>query len=313
MPRSIVLAAPAKLNLFLEVLGRRPDGYHSLSTVFQEISLADRLEARWAPRLAADEVRLECRGADLSNGPDNLVVRAARAFLQSPHNGIASAGGRLNPPAYRPRPRGSGGYSFHLTKRIPVGAGLGGGSSDAAAAIKALWRLRTRAPWKNFPADALTPLARDVGADVPFFLQGGAAHGRGVGERLRPLSPPAAAWFVLVFPRVFVSTKEVFQSLRFPLTKKRSCHRMITSLALGRPPREWAPLLFNRLEEVVLKKVPAVARAKHALLDAGCLGALMSGSGSSVFGVAASQRQGENVRQRLASGPWDVWLVRSVS
>jgi len=284
------LEAPAKINLFLEVLSRRPDGYHTLSTVFQQISLADTLHVRHDPD-GPPATRLKTAGADLPVGPKNLVVRAADAFRAAGHV--------------------LGGMSFHLKKGVPVGGGLGGGSSDAAAALKACWSLSTGRPLRRFPAEAFIKTARGLGADVPFFLRGGTALGAGVGEKLRPLAPPRKTWIVLVFPRVFVSTPWVFQRLRFPLTKRRSSLKIIKTLSLARSPREWTPFLFNRLEEIVLPRVPAVAQAKRALLQAGCLAALMSGSGSSVFGVVASPREGERVRERLRSRDWDLWLVHT--
>lgn len=290
-PRSVVLSAPAKINLFLEILGRRPDGYHRLSTIFQEISLADALTARADPALPSGEFRLECPGSDLPVGPDNLVLRAARAF---------------------PADRGpTDGCRFVLKKRIPVGAGLGGGSSDAAAALKAIWRLSGGAAG-GFPRATFAPVARRLGADVPFFLAGGRAKAGGIGDRLT-LFPDSKTpyWFVLVFPRVFVSTREVYERLRFPLTKRRTSLKLEKMLAAGRPSREWAPLIFNRLEEAVLDRVPAVREARAALVGAGCRTALMSGSGSSVFGVVDSSAHGRRVLRDLPRGKWDVWLVRS--
>ncbi|MBI4397327.1 MAG: 4-(cytidine 5'-diphospho)-2-C-methyl-D-erythritol kinase [Elusimicrobia bacterium] len=295
------LRACAKVNLFLEILGRRPDGYHELSTLFQEISLADELTVERDPRLTAEDYRLACSDPALSAGPDNLVAKAFRAFQA------------------RPSKTPGEGYRFTLKKRIPVGAGLGGGSSDAAAALKAMWRLGTGRPLSDFPWRRFVPLARRLGADVSFFLRGGLSEARGVGEVLKPVlvkpapgRPVPPVWMVLVFPRVFVQTKWVYQRLRFPLTKFRSIRTLKVSLSQGRPVHEWAPFIYNRLEDVVLPRVPAVARAKKALMQAGCRASLMSGSGSSVFGLVDSSRIGKRVMEKLRSSEWNTWLVRSV-
>jgi 4-diphosphocytidyl-2-C-methyl-D-erythritol kinase len=290
--KGLSLQAPAKINLFLEILGRRADGYHTLSTIFQQVSLGDRLSAR---KTSDPGFSLTCSDPSLSAGPDNLVLRAASLFQE-----------KFGAPA-------SGGVRFHLAKEVPVGAGLGGGSSDAAAALKALWRLKTGGAWKRFPAKDFRPLTRRLGADVTFFLSGGRAKAGGIGHDLRPLSSRGKTpyWFVLVFPRVFVSTPWVYKNLRFPLTKKHSGLRLEKMLTAARPASEWAPLLFNRLEEVVFPKVPAVRAAREALFQAGCRAALMSGSGSSVFGVVDSALHGRRVLAGLPRG-WEAWLVRSV-
>jgi 4-diphosphocytidyl-2-C-methyl-D-erythritol kinase len=281
--------APAKVNLFLEILGRRPDGYHTLSTVFQTVSLADELRVS----LRADgEDRLRCVGARLPIGPENLARRAAEAFR-------CVTGSRQ-------------GHDLRLLKRVPVGAGLGGGSSDAAAVLKACWELSGRGP---FRARRWVPAATRLGADVPFFLEGGLAEAGGIGERLRRLPVRGgrgglkSCRFVLIFPRVFVSTKWVYSRLRFPLTKRRSNRKLKQNLTAGRSVGEWAPLLYNRLEDVVLPRVPEVARAKRALLQAGAAGALMSGSGSAVFGVCASAADAGRVLERVRSARWRTWVV----
>lgn len=278
--------SPAKINLFLEILERRPDGYHTLDSVFQEISLADRL---WAAPRADGDVMLSCDDPSLPVDERNLVRRAAAAWSDA---------------------RGPVGVTFRLKKQIPVGAGLGGGSGNAATALRALNALTGgRAPERTLRA-----LARGLGADVPFFLRGGLARARGIGELLMPLPARRRAprWFVLVFPRVFSSTAEAYRALRFPLTAPRSCLRLTRALRAGEPPRLWASWLFNRLEEVVVPRLAPVAEAKRALVAAGALTALMSGSGSSVFGPVNDAAHGRRVKAALPRSVGDVWLVRSV-
>lgn len=290
---AVTQPSPAKINLFLEVLDRRPDGYHTLWTLFQEISLCDTLTAslRKEPGIA-----LSCNWPHLSVGPENLVSRAARLLWT---------------------PEETPGVSLTLRKKIPMGAGLGGGSGNAATALKVLWALRAHRDRKRpeaFPADRFRAASLKLGADVPFFLRGGTALGRGVGDRLTFLPRPARRplHFVLVFPRVFSSTPEAFRRLRFPLTKRRSGLKLKQALADGAPARLWAPWLYNRLEESVFPRWPVVAQARQALEQAGCLAARMSGSGASVFGVVESPAQGRRVLERLRREPWDTWLVRSM-
>lgn len=299
--RAMTLTSPAKINLFLEILGRRPDGYHRISTLFQEISLADTLRVRVG---SADRMTLATDLPGLKTDESNLVLRAAEAFKKqfpnTPH------------------------LSFFLKKRIPMGAGLGGGSSNAATALHAAWVLTRGGGRRGFASQGYTesraqtqtllPLAKSLGADVPFFLRGGVASAGGVGDRLTYYSPsPFRRYtFVLIFPRVFSSTPEAYRALQFPLTKRRFRHKLTRALRAGAEPSVWSRWLFNRLEEVVLPRLRPVGLAKKALLQAGCLNALMSGSGSSVFGVVNSVAQGRRVIDQLRHESWDFWLVSSV-
>lgn len=289
----MTLPSPAKINLFLEVLRRRPDGYHTLSTVFQEISLSDGLRARTN---ATGTMTLRTDSPGLKTDDSNLVLRAAHLF--------------------KTRFPQAPGIDFYLRKRIPIGAGLGGGSGNAAKALQACWEMTP------FPSSIqgggekrLFALAKTLGADVPFFLRGGLASAGGIGERLNFISsrPSRRYHFVLVFPRIFSSTPEAYRALHFPLTKRRSRLRLIRALTDGAPATLWAPWLFNRLEEAVLPRLKPVGLVKKALLQAGCLNALMSGSGSSVFGVVESPAHGRRVMAALRREAWDQWLVSSVA
>jgi 4-diphosphocytidyl-2-C-methyl-D-erythritol kinase len=188
------LSCPAKVNLSLELLGRRPDGYHELRSVMAPISLADDLELRLA---AEPGVRLRVEGADLPAGPDNLVHRAAALVLDEVR---AAAAGAAHEPA-------APGVEIRLVKRIPVGAGLGGGSSDAAGTLVGLDRLLG----SPLGPARLARLALRLGADVPFFVGGRAALATGVGERLEPLPPLPTLWMVLVNPGFPVSTADVYR------------------------------------------------------------------------------------------------------
>lgn len=276
------IRAYAKVNLFLEITGKQPNGYHTLSTLFQTISFADELD------LIEDKaLHLSCSDKTLPTDERNLAMRAAlsvRTLLKE------KRGARLR-----------------LIKKVPMGAGLGGGSSDAAAVLRTLPKL-----WRRVvPGTALARCARSLGADVPFFLQGGTCAAGGIGDRLRPLSALPKTWLVLVYPGFGVSTKEAYGRVRLPLTAPRSIHRMIPLLS-RRDPAVWAGQLFNRFEEFIFPQYPTLSRLKQNLLDAGAVGALMSGSGSTVFGVARSLAQGRKLLAMVRRQYKQSWLVHTV-
>jgi 4-diphosphocytidyl-2-C-methyl-D-erythritol kinase len=254
------LAAPAKLNLFLHVVGRRPDGYHLLQTAFRLIDLCDWITI--APR-DDGEIRLD---TELPGVPAerNLVLRAARA--------LHSASGART------------GATIRIEKRIPMGAGLGGGSSDAATTLIGLARL-----WRTglSPA-ALARLAVTLGADVPFFLFGRNAFGEGIGEVLTELDL-APAWYVVLTPQVAVSTAEIFAA---PELTRDAKPIKITAFFKG--------FGRNDLEPAVCARYPEVA--KHLAWLRGFGDARMSGSGSSVFAEFASEAEAQAVVARIPEG-----------
>lgn len=287
---------PAKVNLFLEVTGRRKDGYHTLSTLFVRINLYDVLDLEFAnggkPTL---EIVDELQTAHLSAGPDNLVMRAAKAFYREFRIGV--------------------GVKMTLTKRIPMGAGLGGGSSDAAGTLLGLAKLfqidLTAARKKKLHA-----IAVKLGADVPFFLkEANFCLATGIGDRLRPLKiQKSLPYMVLVWPGFPSPTGPIFQSLpprrrADALTSLSQLDKLVRRLKNGRPVEEWGGLLFNRLEQAESPVLTAVAQARRILVAAGAKGVRMSGSGSSVFGFVSSHAEGEAVVRRLRAYPWKVYLT----
>ena len=268
----IRLAARAKVNLYLEITGRRPDGYHTLSTVFQTISLGDELTFEPAAGLT-----LTCSDPALPVDERNLVIRAALRLRET-----------LN------EQRGA---HIHLEKRVPMGAGLGGGSADAAATLKGLLRLWGR----RLSVPAVGKLAVQLGADVPFFLKGGVCAATGIGEKLKPLKPLAKTWMVLVWPGFGVSTKDAYAKVRLPFAAR----------APRRATDPWKSL-YNRFESLVFPDHPELPRLKQQLLDSGATGALMSGSGSSVFGIATSEARGAQILSILQKTYNHCWLVHTV-
>jgi len=252
-PLFIRLKARAKINFWLEVLGKRRDGYHELSSLMLPVGICDDIRIDVTDK----GISLACDHPEIPSDASNLAWRAAQAYLEA--SGW-SAGVRLA-----------------LRKRIPAGAGLGGGSSDAAAVLRGLDRL---APGP-LPRSRLEGLARELGADVPFFLRSRPALATGVGEKLREVEGIPPYPLVLVKPPVHVSTGEVYRRLK--LTRGRS--RITIAQLLTRP---WQPrsLMQNDLESVTMKACPVVGGIKEWL--AGCrgvLGTVMSGSGPTVVGV----------------------------
>lgn len=271
--------APAKINLCLHVEGRRPDGYHDLAMLMQRISLADRLTLDLEP---AQGVRIECPGVALPPGGENIALRAARRMLELADNKC--------------------GVALRVEKRIPVAAGLGGGSSDAATVLLVLNEmLGLRLSPAELGAEGLR-----LGADVPFFLFQQTAWATGVGERLRAVTGLPPLWYLLVNPGIEVSTAWVFQNLR--LTSPGA----VTKLpALPSTVEGMLRLLHNDLESVTISRYPVVGQIKGQLLDVGALGALMSGSGPTVFGVFADCASAQAAQRAFAlESGWRSWLVR---
>ena len=280
----VVLRTSAKVNLALEVLGKRGDGYHEIATVLQAVDLFDRLKLE-----AADTLSLHTDDPDLPTDDGNLVMRAARLLRKAA--GI-EAGARIR-----------------LSKRIPVAAGLGGGSSDAAAALwglSQLWRLR-------WPKARLQELAVELGMDVPFFLGTGRAVARGRGERLTTLPGGGGYALVLVNPRVPLSTREVYGRVPAGWRAEATGTERVIEALRTRNVNTVASALTNNLESVVEPVLPVIGRMKAALLAAGALGAIMSGSGPTVFGVARSLDHARQIRTRVSRAGWACWAVRTNS
>jgi 4-diphosphocytidyl-2-C-methyl-D-erythritol kinase len=272
--RAVVAATcPAKVNLALRILGRRPDGYHEIDTLFQAIDLSDEIEARPGASLT-----LSCDDPRLPTDDSNLALRAAR---------------RLAEAAGRPQV----GAALALKKRIPAGAGLGGASSDAAAALLVcarLWGL-PHAP------DDLAAIAAEIGSDVPFFLWGGTARGTGRGERIVPQAYVGALPLLLGFPPFGIATAEVYRRFAQRLT--------LPGFDVSVPPfppfpwsrdEDWGALI-NDLERVVFEDWPELRSFRDGLLEAGARSALLSGSGSTVYGVFADERSSMAAAGALAA------------
>lgn len=303
---SLVVHTPAKLNLFLEILAKREDGYHELETLMVAVDVFDTLTFT---EENSNEIRLRCsdagirlqgpapRGAAATSadaaaeaipaGSDNLVVKAARLLRE--HAGVEA------------------GVRIALTKRIPAAAGLAGGSSDAAATLMALnrfWKLKLGVP-------ELQQLASHLGSDVAFFVDGTSAavcHGRG--EIIDPLRVPLGLHFVVVRPRTGLSTALVYKHCHVP-QHKHSARDVVGALRTGRLGRV-GRLLHNALQPPAERLNPEVSQLKSHFSKLPVLGHLMSGSGTAYFGLCRTRRQARSLASRLrAARVGRVWVVSS--
>jgi 4-diphosphocytidyl-2-C-methyl-D-erythritol kinase len=268
------LRAPAKINLRLKVLWKRADGFHEIETVMQRIGLWDIILVE--PTVTDLEIR--CPGFPDLEGEQNLIWRAVRSLEEESKQRLS--------------------FRIYLRKRIPPGAGLGGGSSDAAAVLSGI------NDFLGGPVSAgrLTELAGDLGSDIPFFLTRQTSLARGRGEILEPLPDFPAWWYVLVYPGFPLATRWVYQEVKIPLTEKK--HYINIKGLKTDPIGIETDFLENDLEKAVFLHYPRLSRIKEALLAQGSLGALMTGSGSTIFGIWKEKRAAVKAFHHLKRGGW---------
>jgi 4-diphosphocytidyl-2-C-methyl-D-erythritol kinase len=271
--------SPCKVNLLLNILGKRPDGFHELETVMHPVALYDTLSFE---RKGAT-IALSCAAADVPTDTTNLVCRAAELF--------------------RERAKVNEGVSIHLEKKIPVGGGLGGGSANAAVTLLALNEL-----FGN-PLDNLHDLAAQLGSDVPFFLQSRPALATGRGEKIEPLDFfPAlrGKWFLLIYPGFGVPTPWAYKNLMPPYGKPDRAREFIR--VLKGPTLEGAEF-YNSLEAPVLRKYPLLQLFQEFLKANGALASLMSGSGSTTFAICADEAQARELERKTQQKFEPVWTA----
>ena len=303
MKQSLVLESPAKVNLRLEILRKREDGYHELKTIFQKISLNDTL--RFSLKKGRG-ISITTNHPGLPLGKANLIYRAVQSILR--------------------RSNYKGGVAIQIEKRIPLGAGLGGGSSNAATTLTAMNQLLET----DLSRKELMELGLEIGADVPFFFFKGAALASGIGERLKKIEVPNL-WFVLIYPNFEVSTQWAYQnfdkSFSRPTLSKHQLSGWKAKLTnqqfhinldkFLKTPKGVSQILFNHLEAVVSKEYPQIDVMKKMLFSAGALGALMTGSGPTVFGLFPGERiaaKGYAKLEGLASRRgWAIFKAHSVT
>jgi 4-diphosphocytidyl-2-C-methyl-D-erythritol kinase len=283
---AVAVRAHAKINLDLRVLGTRPDGFHELRTVFQAVALHDTVTC--VPRPGPLVIECDTAGVPLDGG--NLVWKAADVLWRAIR--------RLGPPRD---------VLIRLDKRIPLQAGLGGGSADAAATLLALvklWRVPVR-------PSQLTDIAARLGADVPFFLSGGTALGLGRGDEVYPLADLPRHWIVLVIPGFGVSSADAYKWY----DEERDLGRGPSSREPQHVPGPWpsrAAQMINDLEAPIARHHPEIDQMKLALRRAGALAAAMSGSGSTVFGLFQRRKDAVAAVTRVSGAGWRVLLTESL-
>lgn len=258
----LIVDSPAKVNLYLKVLSKRPDGYHNILSIVDPVSIFDRI---YIEELEEDKIIVEDDKKVLPAGNANTVFRAA-GLLKEKYN-IKK------------------GLMINITKNIPIGSGLGGPSSNAATTIKALidlWDIKIN-------RDELFELSKTIGADCPLFIYGKSCIMKGIGDLISPIELPRI-YYLIVYPNTPLSTKDVYGSLKIVLTKKENDIKLRDKF---KTIHDVAYILDNDLEKAAIAMLPLIKNLKERLLEAGAVGAMMSGSGSSVFGVFESEKQAE--------------------
>lgn len=279
--KKLHLSAPAKVNYRLDVLGKRPDGYHDLRMIMQRVDLCDGIEISLS---GTPGVRVTCGSSFVPDGPGNIAWKAADALLQLSGKKV--------------------GIDIAIIKRIPVGAGLGGGSSDAATVLMGVNDLLEL----GLSEERLREIGVKLGADVPFFIFKKPALAEGIGDKLTALEQVPSLWIVLVNPGIHVSTAWVYQNLK--LTRKGPAFIIRRSYSNA---EEICQLLSNDLEPVTFGKHPMLEELKDMLIAAGACGSLMSGSGSTVFGVFEEESTARRAADEIArKHEWFAVAVRTI-
>jgi len=278
--------APAKINLLLDVLRKREDGYHEVEMIMTMVDLADRLEMEPLSR-------------------DTIIISSQVGYIPLDEKNLAFQAARLIKERYNVRQ----GVYIHLDKKIPVAAGLAGGSSDAAATLRGLNRL-----WGlNIPEQELCQLGAELGSDVPFCVTGGTAIARGRGEQLEPIHQPPQCWVVLAKPPINVSTADVYGKFRVEHIKQHpSIVGMNAALAAGSF-AQMCSQLGNVLESVTLNMYPEVLQLKESMIKLGADGVLMSGSGPTVFGLVSKEAKLPRIYNGLRGFCKEVYVVRMLT
>lgn len=279
---SISLLSYAKINLFLDILDKRPDNYHNILTLFQEIDLADKITFKET----SEGITLHSDGMKVPEGTNNLIVQSALLFQKTCQ--IKKC------------------VRINLEKHIPVSAGLGGGSSNAAVTLNGLNLL-----WQtNLSREKLLSLASELGSDVPFFLMGGTCIGEGRGEILTPIHNSPQFWVVIIKPKISVSTQWAYKKLE--LTNTENIDKIRCSFFMNRS-YSFTTLkksLYNRFESCVIREFPEIGEKKKELECCG-LSALMSGSGSAVFGITQEKENAEAAYHKLKANGEQVFLAKT--
>ena len=295
MNSRISLKAAAKINLYLEITGNRSDGYHDLVMILQSIDLCDHVDIR---KIGTEEIQVTCTNPEVPCDRTNLAYKAA-ALMQSVYPEI-------------------GGMEIAIDKQIPMGAGLAGGSGNAAAVLVGIDRL-----WDlGLTQSQICDFAAQLGSDIPFCVTGGTALATGRGEILSPLPDLTDLVLVICKPRqIAIATAWAYQTFRSEgllatsrVRDQNLSSHMVAAIASGgeSAPNKIGRLLYNDLERVVLPEYPAIADLKSKLLEQECIGAMMSGSGSTVFAISSDSDRAHQIAESVKTDEIDVWVVKSL-
>lgn len=286
--KTLTLDAPAKINLTLDILGKRPDGYHDLQMVMQSISLCDTVAVETAP--GSGEIAVSTQGAELPSGPENLAWKAARKFLDDA--GLQNISVKV-----------------HLDKRIPMQAGMAGGSADAAAVLRGLRTLVC----PEFPDERLEIVGAQVGSDVPFCVRGGTALAEGRGERLTNLNAMPHCWIVVCKPEFGLSTPALFGRVHTDVLQKRPDTAGVIAALRHGDLSMLSAQLCNVFEEVLLpQERQEIVSIEEEMRRGGALNALMTGSGPTVFGLFTERDDADNTVQMLRRKWRSVYLAEPI-
>jgi 4-diphosphocytidyl-2-C-methyl-D-erythritol kinase len=291
----IKLKSPAKINLFLEVAGKRKDGYHDLITVFAKINICDYISIE---KISSNGIKVSMKNNSnlrLKKSGDNIIHKTALRFFEE----------------FKIKPN----VKIKVEKNIPVGAGLGGGSANSAMVLSGLCHIYGIDLKTNRKKLAL--IAKSLGADVPFFLSDSSfCVGRGIGDRLYPFKVKKRGYFILlVYPGIPVSTKIAYSNLKLPSKKKADlnnakCLKLVKGLKTVEDLVKIKDLPMNRFEESVFPKYPAIMKVKEKMMSLGADIAMMSGSGSSVFGIFSSAVAVKKAAKEISSAKNRVFLTK---
>ena len=284
--KKLQFKTPAKINLGLHIHKKREDGFHELETILQMVTWFDELQLEGT----SEKVELFCDTPEIPNDETNLVVKAAR-LLQKHFPGRCA------------------GVNITLKKSIPSGAGLGGGSGNAAGVLLALnhlWDLK-------ISRENLIALSAELGSDVPFFLISPFAIGTGKGEILEPIKNPINLYVLMIYPNLPLSTPWVYGNLKLKLTKHKNNISILTNFLMRSDFAQLGAGLYNDLEPIVFKRYPEILEIKNELLRSGAGGALLSGSGSTVFGIFDNPDLAKKALARFAGKKHKVFLAKSIT
>ena len=288
----MVFRSPAKLNLYLQVIRKRRDNYHEIKSIFERISLCDTISIKPLPEKV---IRVRASGHPVPRGENNLAFRAAQLLQE--------------------RCSVKNGAEIKIVKRIPVGSGMGGGSSNAASVLLALNKL-----WKlNLPREKLAELAQEIGSDVPFFIHDlPFALIGGRGEKVKPIKKLGSLrlWHIIIVPKINVSTPYIyaeFDKQKVRLTKPKYDVNILTSVLQKKGHPLIAGALFNSLEQVTTGLYPGLVKVKEKLAKLAVKSILMSGSGPAIFGIVSSQEKALVIKRQLEKWQrWNIFVARTL-